>query len=171
MVVLLAAIGGWGAASVYGAGRPSPTVSGTPERGGTSFVAKNQALLKTFLSRGDDTVSIPAVTFTQVGPNVKVNCPGKKGSCIVTADVHVQLTAPDQTNVALCPYLDGDGHAAQTTCDLNIGSSSGVLYQSHEYLHTYKVPHGTHTFQMKVWSSQASSSFGYSYVYNVYKNN
>jgi hypothetical protein len=165
---------GWGLASVSAstppetAGKPAGTA---PSRATADpyFRSGPLAAVGTYLSRGYNAQALTSM-FAPVEPRVKVKCAGKTGRCVVAADINVAISSTN-SDIELCPYVDGSAAKSQLSCYANVGTSSTSSgYHSYSFVHTFTISHGSHKVQTHalVTSGSGSMSF-FSNTYTVYR--
>jgi hypothetical protein len=164
---------GWSVASVSAASQPRATGTHgktTATRGAAPspyFISGPLVSVGTYLSRGLNGKPLTG-TFSPVEPRVKIRCPGRTGSCIVSAELNVAL-ASTNSNVELCPFVDGSFTKSQIDCYANIGET-GTGYQSYSFVYTFTIPHGTHHVRANALVGSGSGDLSYfSNVYTVYR--
>jgi hypothetical protein len=164
---------GWSIASVSASNPPalSGEHAAEPRAPTGPFLSGPLTAMRTYLSRG---MNFQALTgsFTPVeASKVKIACPGKTGSCLVSADINVAISSTN-SNVELCVYVDGSATKTQVPCAANVGASSTTaLYHSYSFVHTFKISHGAHKVQTHALVTNTGGTMSYySIVYTVYKN-
>ena len=165
---------GWSIGSVSATDVPDATGerAATAElRGGADpyFLSGPMTVVRTYLSRGLNGQGMAAATFTPAEAPVTIRCPGQTGTCVVAADINIAISSTN-TNIELCPYVDGDASKSQLDCPANVGASNASAgYHSYNFIHTFKISHGTHTVRAYALAGGGGTMSYFSNVYTVYK--
>jgi hypothetical protein len=118
---------------------------------------------------GSSGLRVPGNQSTALGKPLAVTCPGPHGTCVIEADLFIQVGISDTTRnmYTLCLYVDGNSapncqFVGSTPSDLSYtnGSTSQLL--------TGVAP-GAHVVQAFILSNKGTSLFNYTFNYRVYK--
>jgi len=133
--------------------------------------AQNHALQKTYLDTGyyESGLSIPAKTWTAVGPVVDIVCPGTSGTCTIEAIHSIQVAGPGTAGntVQIDFMLDGKNQVlaqqvGEVPTDGSLRVFSAIEVESN-------ISPGNHTVQTSVWSVDGADVYNYETSYQVYK--
>ena len=174
-IVAIALVAGFSIATLNAAGPPGVHEAGaeavalaTPS---PYFVSRNLSLTHTYVTRGREASGTTADVWEPVDNPVTITCPGKIGSCVVTADMTVQFQANGaDANVNLCPFVDDVGTATDLTCGVIVGWAPDAFgWNMYHFVHTFKILHGSHTVQTYFSATADGDIAWFSNTYSVYR--
>lgn len=140
-------------AKAYQASGVLPSAIGTAHR-----------LLKTYLDT-DGTSTALAAGFNTVGSQLSLSCSNTAG-CTIAVNANAQLAAAASDNLAaICILIDG----GYVNCPYNKMFKSTDSYGVMTYQTFASVPMGTHTVDVQVYSSVATSMVRWNKEVKLYK--
>jgi hypothetical protein len=133
-------------------------------RQGTEAISTAHKLLKTYFDTDSTSTSLSPGMNT-VGTTLTVNCTNTAG-CTIAGNFNAQIAAAAAENAAaICLMVDG----GSVNCPFNGIVRAGGGYQVMNYQTFTSVAYGTHTVQMQVYSSQATTLHRWNKEIKLYK--
>jgi len=134
---------------------------------GINIVTNNRRLFETWISEGNDLVSVGS-GFQAIDNPITINCPASN-SCTFAAEQNLQVDGSVSGNRwAICTQVDGNFMSEPLCPFLGLVSSDGTFIAGSFVQTMHGLSPGTHTVQSFVYTDAGGSRSIYAIVYRVY---